>query len=80
YPLIDRSMDDEIHNFIDDTLRGREYGGLVILGDFGSGKTYALRYVETLLRTIVTRPDAEEILAIYVERPPNTLMGLVEII
>lgn len=77
YPLIDRGMDDEIHNFIDDTLRGQEYGGLVILGDFGSGKTYALRYVETLLRTIVTRPDAEEILAIYVEKPPRTVLGLI---
>src|SRR6185369_14114814 len=64
YPLIDQQMDAEVHNFIQETLIGQEYGGLAILGDFGSGKTYALRYIETLLRTIVTTPDAEEILAV----------------
>ena len=77
YPLIDRLMDDEVHAFINDTLQSGQYCGFVILGEFGAGKTYALRYIETLLRTIETRPDAEEVLAVYLERPRATTLGLV---
>lgn len=77
YPLIDPVMDKEVHGFISETLEGQEYGGMVVLGEWGAGKTYALRYIETLLGTIETRPDAEEILAVYIERPAATLQGLV---
>jgi len=77
YPLIDPIMDSEVHGFISETLEGKEYGGMVVLGEWGAGKTYALRYIETLLGTIKTRPDAEEILAVYIERPAATLQDLV---
>lgn len=77
YPLIDTTMDKEVHRFIDETLREKEYGGLAIVGEYGSGKTYTLRYIETLLRTIESRPDAEEVLVIYMERPATSLLALV---
>src|SRR6266576_635658 len=67
YPLIDEAMDREVKTFINETLQEEQYCGLAILGEFGAGKTYALRYIETFLETFLTRPDAEEVLAIYVE-------------
>jgi type II secretory pathway predicted ATPase ExeA len=77
YPLLDATVHDDVQSFINETLDGREYGGLAILGEYGAGKTYALRYIETLLRTITTRPDAEEVLAVYLERPQTTVLALV---
>jgi len=77
YPLIEKAMDEEIHNFISDTLQSKQYCGMAVLGEFGAGKTYALRYIETLLRTIDTSPDVEEVLTIYLERPSSTVLGLV---
>jgi hypothetical protein len=77
YPLIDGKMDDEVHEFVSQTLQSEEYCGMAILGEFGSGKTYALRYIETLLETIQQQPDAEEVMAIYVERPRATVQALV---
>jgi len=77
YPLIDPKMDKEVHDFINQTIQSQEYCGLVVLGEFGSGKTYALRYIETLVETLEMRADAEEVLAIYIEHPRPTLIALV---
>ena len=77
YPLIDPRMDKEVRDFINQTIQSQEYCGLVVLGEFGSGKTYALRYIETLVETLEMRADAEEVLAIYVEHPRPTLIALV---
>lgn len=77
YPLIDPDLDEAVRRFIAETLVGEEYGGLVVLGEFGSGKTYALRYIETLLKSTDRTPDVEDVLALYVERPMASLMDLV---
>jgi type II secretory pathway predicted ATPase ExeA len=78
FPLIDPELDGEIHQFISATLHNQEYCGLAILGEYGAGKTYTLRYIQELLRTSGTRPtDTEEVLTVYIERPHSTMLGLV---
>lgn len=77
YPMIEEQMDAEVRGFLQDTLFERRYGGMAVLGEFGSGKTYALRYMETLLGTMDISADAEEILPIYIERPLPTVREFV---
>jgi len=38
---------DKLQHFIDSFIRSRQSKGMIILGDYGTGKTYHLRYIES---------------------------------
>ena len=61
-------MEDEIVNFIKRSYSDRQFHSLIITGDYGTGKTHTLRFIEYVVNTFMNIGD-QSARAIYVERP-----------
>lgn len=65
----DGKVTEEILAFIKTTYDRKSYGGLVILGDYGFGKTYILRHVERRINEALYYRGTDRACAIYIDNP-----------
>jgi hypothetical protein len=61
-------IENEIFDFIKRSYRDRQFHSLIIAGDYGTGKTHTLRFIEYVVNTFMNVGDRCA-RAIYVERP-----------
>lgn len=62
----------ELVDFITETYTSRKFGALVVIGDYGFGKTYILRYFLNRINEGFSDRGSECAAAIYVESPKPT--------
>lgn len=68
---------ERIENSIAGSFINNEFGGTVIIGEYGSGKTHTLRYVESKINEELVEVNKESAIAIYAENPHSSLSELV---
>jgi len=69
FPPTDEKVTEEILAFIKSTYDRKSYGGLVIVGDYGFGKTYILRHVERQINEALYYRGSERACAVYIDNP-----------
>jgi hypothetical protein len=69
FPPTDEKVTEEILAFIKSTYDRKHYGGLVILGDYGFGKTYILRHVERRINEALYYRGTDRACAVYIDNP-----------
>src|ERR1700750_1060796 len=58
----------EIVNFIERSYRDQKFHSMIVTGEYGTGKTHTLRFIEQVVNTYMNIGD-QSARAIYVERP-----------
>jgi len=75
-PPLDPKIKEKIVHFITSTYRNSAYGGLTIVGDYGSGKTHLLKYIKLTIDKLTSEAKArkEDFSAItcFVDRPEDS--------
>jgi hypothetical protein len=69
FPPTDEKATEELLSFIVSTYDRKSYGGLVILGDYGFGKTYILRHLERRINEALYFRGTERACAVYIDNP-----------
>ena len=67
-PPLRPEMAEEILNFIERSYSDRQFHSLIVTGEYGTGKTHTLRFIEQVVNTFMNKGD-QSARAIYVERP-----------
>lgn len=68
HPPLRPSTENEILDFIERSYRDRQFHSLFVTGEYGTGKTHTLRFIEQVVNTYMNVGD-QSARAIYVERP-----------
>ena len=68
-PPLDSTVLEEIIEFIGATYRKQEFGGMVIIGDYGMGKSHTLKFIAHLINSYFGNIGDGKAEAIYVEEP-----------
>jgi Cdc6-like AAA superfamily ATPase len=75
-PPIDPRVKEKIIHFITSTYKDNTYGGLTIVGDYGSGKTHLLKYIKSTIdkSTNQAKERMEDFSAVtcFVDRPEDS--------
>lgn len=69
FPPTEEEVTEEILSFIKSTYDRNYYGGLLIVGDYGFGKTYILRHIERRINEALYYRGDERACAIYIDNP-----------
>lgn len=68
FPPIRSGVQNSIIEYIKSTYRQQEFGGLVIKGDYGMGKSHLLRYTAKKINKILRKKEYPAI-AVYIDNP-----------
>ena len=68
-PLADETLASSIKEFLVSTYTNRKYGGMVVIGEYGFGKTYLLKHIQHEINESWGYRGNQRALAIYVENP-----------
>ena len=77
FPLYAPQANERIRDYIIRTYRQGEYSGMLIIGDYGFGKTYTLRWIDKEINETFSQRNSEAACAIYVESPRSTPRELI---
>jgi hypothetical protein len=67
-PPLRPAMEKDILDFIESSYRDRQFHSMIVTGEYGTGKTHTLRFIEQVVNTYMNAGD-KSARAIYVERP-----------
>jgi hypothetical protein len=67
-PPLRPKVEKEILDFIESSYRDRQFHFMIVTGDYGTGKTHTLRFIEQVVNTYMNVGD-QSARAAYVERP-----------
>lgn len=77
FPLYAPKADEVIKDFIVRTYTENHYAGMIVVGDYGFGKTYTLRWVEKRINEGYSQRNSEAACAIYIENPLSSPRELI---
>ncbi len=69
FPPTDEKVTEEVVSFIKSTYDREYYGGLLIIGDYGFGKTYLLKHIERRINEALYYRGTERACAVYIDNP-----------
>ena len=76
-PLADETLASSLQEFLVSTYSGGRYGGMVVIGEYGFGKTYLLKHVQHEINESWGYRGNQRALAIYVENPRTSTDELI---
>lgn len=67
----------EINDYVSSTFKKQEYGGLVVIGEYGTGKSHLLRHLAHTINTDLGTRGTDRAIAIYIENPETSVGSLI---
>lgn len=75
-PPLDPEIEEKIKHFIISTYKKDDYSGLTIAGDYGSGKTHLLKYIQFLIDELTREAQKHKIdfsaITCFIDRPEDS--------
>ena len=69
FPLYTSGLKEQINDFIERTYNESHFAGMLVIGDYGFGKTYILRWIEKEVNEGYSQRNGQSACAIFLENP-----------
>jgi type II secretory pathway predicted ATPase ExeA len=76
-PIYRLDVAKDIRDYVSSTYKKQEYGGLLVRGEYGMGKSHLLRYITHEINTQLGTRGSDRAIAIYAENPETSMENLI---
>jgi len=77
FPLYEEAAEEKIKDFIYRSYAEDQYASMLVMGDYGFGKTYTLRWIEKNINEKLSQQKVDSAIAIYIENPQSSPRELI---